>query len=396
MTGDTVMETESALPVGIEGGFPEAGRSGALGTSQNYATPLTESGEKATKSNINTTRRLRYKLQETISELLPHHRISRCCRRRVKGEVGIHHIPGGPAFFSGLMTCSSVWVCPVCSAKITERRRLELKEAMAKASDRGLKAFLLTLTYRHARTDDLAASLEGFGKARRLFRNRKKWKKWAQRVGFFGSVYCLEVTHSERNGWHVHSHEIVFLDPGKSESAACWNEELLPSWQDACVTAGLGEPNAHGLQIQNAQYASSYLSTWSVDLELTKAFSKKGKLDSRTPWDLARDFEETGDCRSAELFREFADAFKGKKQLVWSRNLRASLGMKREKSDQEIAEEVDLAGTLVCSLSPEQWKLVLAHRARGIVLQIAQSERKQGVMDFVRYLQRLSVQSGPG
>jgi hypothetical protein len=42
-------------------------------------------------------------------------------------------------------------------------------------------------------------------------------------------------------------------------------------------------------------------------------------FDSRTPWDLARDFQETGDCRSAELFREFARAFKGKKQLVWSR-----------------------------------------------------------------------------
>ena len=197
-------------------------------------------------------------------------------------------------------------------------------------------------------------------------------------------------------GWHIHSHEIVFLKPGQSESAARWNQELLPSWQDACVTAGLGEPNAHGLQIQNAESASGYLSTWSVDLELTKAFSKKGRLGSRTPWNLARDFQETGDCRSAELFREFAAVFKGKKQLVWNWNLRADLGMGKQKTDQEIAEEVDLKGTLVCSLSPVQWKLVLAHKARGMVLQIAQAEGGQGVEDFVRQLQMLDRQPGPG
>ena len=70
--------------------------------------------------------------------------------------------------------------------------------------------------------------------------------------------------------------------------------------------------------------------------------------------------------------------------------------MEKEKTDREIAEEVDLKGSLVCSLSPEQWKLVLAHRARGMVLQIAQSGRKQGVMDFVGYLKALSERSGPG
>jgi hypothetical protein len=103
-----------------------------------------------------------------------------------------------------------------------------------------------------------------------------------------------------------------------------------------------------------------------------------------------------GDCRSAELFREFAAVFKGKKQLVWSRGLRDSLGMEQLKTDREIAEEADLKGTLVCSLSPEQWKLVLAHKARGMVLQIAQSKGEKGVEDFVGRLQRLAAKAGAG
>ena len=31
----------------------------------------------------------------------------------------------------GLQTCGSVWVCPVCGAKVVERRRGEIQQAMA-------------------------------------------------------------------------------------------------------------------------------------------------------------------------------------------------------------------------------------------------------------------------
>ena len=61
-----------------------------------------------------------------------------------------------------------------------------------------------------------------------------------------------------------------------------------------------------------------------------------------------------------------------KKQIVWSRGLRDSLGMGKAKTDKKIAEEVDLDATLVCTITPEQWKLILMYKVRGMVLQIAQ------------------------
>ena len=70
--------------------------------------------------------------------------------------------------------------------------------------------------------------------------------------------------------------------------------------------------------------------------------------------------------------------------------------MEKEKTDREVAEEVDLKGTLVCSLSPEQWKLVLAYKVRGLILQIAQAKGEQGVVDFIRRLQGFTKKAGMG
>jgi hypothetical protein len=321
---------------------------------------------------LRAARAARWNLQDTIAELLPGNRICACCRKRLHPAVGVHR----QGFFSGLVTCSSVWVCPICSAKITERRRLEIREAMARALKREWKPYLLTLTYRHNRFDDLEASVIGFTAARRRFLNRHAWKNFKDLVGYEGSIYCLEITHSHRNGWHCHSHEIIFVSgiaQDSIEGRDRWINELLPSWQDSCISVGLGEPNVHGLHIQNAEAASNYLSTWSVDLELTKAFSKKGRLDSKTPWDLARDFQQIGDLESAQLFREFARVFKGKKQLVWSKGLRTKLGMEPEKSDKKVAEEMGEGREPVCNLSRAQWAMVLSFRARSQILEIARS-----------------------
>ena len=69
--------------------------------------------------------------------------------------------------------------------------------------------------------------------------------------------------------------------------------------------------------------------------------------------------------------------------------------MGKEKTDKEIAEEVDLDATLVCTITPGQWKLILMYKVRGLVLQIAQAEGVQGVMEFIEKLQ-IRAREGPG
>ena len=75
--------------------------------------------------------------------------------------------------------------------------------------------------------------------------------------------------------------------------------------------------------------------------------------------------------------------------------MRDSLGMGKAKTDKEIAEEVDPGSTLVCTITPEQWKLILMYKVRGMVLQVAQAEGVKGVMDFIEKLQ-FRARQGPG
>ena len=72
----------------------------------------------------------RYSLQETAAQLLPAWRVATCMRARLDGVVKVmHHPQHDSASYAGLMTCGSVWVCPICSAKVAARRQAEIEAA---------------------------------------------------------------------------------------------------------------------------------------------------------------------------------------------------------------------------------------------------------------------------
>lgn len=65
------------------------------------------------------------------------------------GDGGVHASrEHGRAFYSDLVLCGSVWACPVCAAKIQERRR-EKSPAIDWAYAEGLQPTMVTLTFPH-------------------------------------------------------------------------------------------------------------------------------------------------------------------------------------------------------------------------------------------------------
>ena len=106
----------------------------------------------------------------------------------------------------GLQTCGSVWTCPVCAAKIAERRRVELLDAMEMHKAQGGAVSLLTLTTPHQRGDNLAVLLAQQGKALVGFLKDRAVVAVFAEMGWIGQVRALEVTHGRRsdrnNGWH--------------------------------------------------------------------------------------------------------------------------------------------------------------------------------------------------
>lgn len=386
-------DLQNAQPIGADSRFPHvhAERSGALGKYHEISVP--PSVEPDYEERLSAARLRRWDLLAGAVTLLSGQskRISVCHKclvpdraqpqQRSEGSVTVMKSKSGATFYAGLMSCGSVWSCPICAAKISERRRVELKQAIAAWTSTGGRVFLLTQTFPHGPHDRLDDLYRKFEKARYTFFNRKTWRTWTEDVGLRGHIRSLEITRGP-NGWHVHMHVLLFVErgPQKKEPVA---EDLLKSWQSAFVSAGLGEPNKHGLDLQDGSAASDYVGKWGLDLELTKGHLKKGRGEGKTPWDLLADFVETGDCDSGELFKEFCRVFKGKKQLHWSRGLRKLLGLGAEKTDKELAESLEDEAVVIGSLSRYEWGVILKKRATGIVLELGRYWGWSAIRAFV-------------
>lgn len=322
----------------------------------------------------------KYRLQAVSRQALPEERVTICLRKVIPRRSPEIWREEEKAHYRGLVTCGSVWLCPVCAEKISEQRRLELVQGMENWKAQGGTVLLVTQTVPHNASQGVKEVLTGFGQARKLQRNRKPFKALVVATGIAGTVRALEVTFGE-NGWHVHGHELVLVKPGYDFNLTWLQAELLKQWQGACASAGLGVPNIHGVQVDDGCQAASYATKWGMDAELTKGHCKVGREGGMTPWDFLR-LEEHG------LFREYGKAFKGKRQLVWSEGLRSLVGLKAMKTDEEVASETEEGAEYLGALSKTEWDLVLRAECRGELLLVAGREGWAGVVQFIQDLIR--------
>lgn len=306
----------------------------------------------------------RWGLLRVAAKLLPGERVSSCRCVRINSDhpVEVWSSPKG-SFYTNVQRCGSVWMCPVCVVRVTEGRRLELQEALGKAPALDFDVYLVTSTIPHHSGSDPRALSDGLLAARTKMRNRKTFRTWSKSIGTVGCVRSLEVVYGA-NGAHPHIHELIFCRKGSRKPVAA---DLLPLWQSACQAVGLPEPNEHGIDIRNGEKAASYVGKWGLEDEMTKTHTKRGRLGSRTAWDLLRD-AAAGDVVAGELFKRHAMAFKGRKQLVWSKGLRSLLGLGVEKTDSDLAEESKEQASRVGGIDSFEWQLVVRYNMRERVL----------------------------
>lgn len=154
----------------------------------------------------------RWQLQQEAQKLLPDERVAFCMRRTQSTTVDVLYSPKHQsAHYSGLMVCGSVWVCPICAAKISEQRRVELEQAIVACISKGGSVYLATYTIAHKRYDNLSNLLQSFLAARKRARQGRTAQELRKAFGVLGTISVREVTWSELNGWHPHSHELVFF-----------------------------------------------------------------------------------------------------------------------------------------------------------------------------------------
>lgn len=322
---------------------------------------------------VSAGRARRYALLGAIRRIDPTHRTAKCAWSRVSvnGQINVVRDGAtGKARYSGLQVCARIWTCPVCAAKISERRAVELAQAIGVSRSMNIRVMLLTATVPHLIGDSLQVLIQRLGVAWRYFSSDRRSKALRADIELVGTIRNIEVTHGV-NGWHPHFHCLVFFraDVAPESIAAAWSEH----WQHCAVKAGLRRPgDEHGLTLQAGDYAARYVSKWGLEHEMTKSMAKQARKGGRTPFDIAQDFGDGLDpARNAGLWREFAGAMHGQRQLHWSRGLKALFEVGEADDAELVAEEDARPAELVVQLTWPEWRAIRAHH-RAVLLDLAE------------------------
>jgi len=379
-----------SAPLGINARF--ASRKGKSG----HYTQLSPAERFAEKRAQN--RLIRWQRQSMAARIMYDQRVAKCYRVRVKPFVEVLHSQKiHKAHFGGLVTCGSVWMCPICAAKITERRRQELESVNAAE----LSCFMVTLTLQHTRDDGLKTVQSHLAEAWRKMKSGRWYPKFQGEFLIVGSVAGTEVTYGLEAGWHPHKHVLVWSRlPHNEIKPDVIREKISARFEYILVKMGRYASPIHGVDVRKgdnliADYVAKFgrepkESGWSLAAEITKAPVKIGLQfgDHYTPFQLL-DLYLSGDWQAGKLFREYAITMKGTKQLVWSRYTREMLGLDQELSDEEIAAKQEQDAVILALLKPEHWRVILQKGKRSVLLEVADT----GNVEYLRvFLASLGVE----
>ncbi len=374
-------------------------------------------------------------------EVKPHYeRIVSCCNVTYDAEgVKIMYSPEhGASSLGGVVTCGSVWMCPVCASKVSERRRQELSEAVKSARSRGLVVALATFTLSHHSGDKLYDLRRRLNTAYSCVKKRYGWKRLVREFGVDGpgrndkqaarlySVRGFETTWGY-NGFHPHLHVIFFLAPGADveqfgrQVRDLWYEELGGLFVADATTGELlpihRERWERGVRVaSNDGEVADYITKfgrdprWDVAEELAKSVSKQGHATGHsrhyTMLDLLRSYVEKRNVRHGRLWVEYGLSMKGCALLTWSPGLRLYLGLLDDKTDEELATEVQEGAYLLVQIDQETWTEIVRTGKRAEIMHYGDEGQPERLLDYLRgiraqILERrsrrpLGVRCGPG
>lgn len=292
--------------------------------------------------------------------------------------------PQTTGHFRGLMTCGNVWLCDICGAKISERRREELRAAIEQWQRQGGAVWLCTYTFSHGRWDVLRETFDALSKARKLMKGGGEYQAIRNTWGVEGTVLAAEITYGPWHGWHPHYHELVFLN-GRNLDMVEFHRRMYAKWRAACLRSGLGEPNErHGFDVRGGEHAAAYVAKmgdnsrrWGLQDEMTKGHIKAAKGDNRSPGQLLDCVldplsDEKHRAEARVLWLDYAEAIKSRRQLVWSPGFKARFGLV-DLTDEELAAQVEAEAVLIARISLDDWALIARHKLQSSVLELAKA-----------------------
>lgn len=318
----------------------------------------------------------RYKLLAESKRILaplvrPGHNLVGCQRVAVSasGAVGVARLRDTTGVlpyergyhFDGVKTCKSAWVCPVCSYRLAGVRASEVRQAIYTAKLSGHDVYMMTLTFRHDKYDQLDVMLSRFKSALSgLWRQRAVNDLFSKH--FLGRITATEITYSDKSGWHPHQH--ILLLGVKGLSCDQLQADFAGRWVRALAASRLSGIDEVACNVQPAAAVQDYLTKMSHEIATGNAGYKQGRAGGYSPFGLLA-ASRTQDAYR-RLWREYYTATKGKHTLCWSRGLKALCGV----SDVSDADAMDLEASryeIVLQVVSEDWRELLTNQDLGFI-----------------------------
>ena len=203
------------------------------------------------------------------------------------------------------------------------------------------------------------------------------WVNLRTRVGVVGMVALREATVTS-NGWHLHLH-VLFLTAGDTARLLdglsrsgdtrleAFRARLVDRWSTCAARQGLTTATAaqdvralHGPGAAGA--VADYFAK--ATYEVARSDLKSPRGDGLSPFGLLR-LLVTGDlpdsvsplvyAEAPALWAEWEQASRGRRQVAYSRGLRAMYGLGAEATDEDLAAE-DVGGSPVVHLPGDVWR----------------------------------------
>lgn len=323
--------------------------------------------------------------------------------------IPLYLTSSGTVVRGGIRSCGKVWTCPVCGAKISTRRNIEVKTIINKAHKMKKSVYMLTLTAPHYAKDSILSLAERMKAALLDFQNSRTWRGIKRDYNWFGSIRTMETTIGGKNGAHNHFHIILIFSTCITNAIAKKiKEKIFAAWEEACrknnlllSNAGFAEAmrqledfHKHGVDLKR-DFDPEYISkqsiewqremrvsaTWGAAEELTLSHLKKKtdsdpKTDSDvgglTPFGFAAKigiraamggYSATEFAEDSETLIEYCCAVFGRKQVVFSRGLRewANLDEGEDgqgKTDEQLCKEQTDFGKIIGGFDLKQHRFI--------------------------------------
>lgn len=316
--------------------------------------------------------------------------------------------------YGNLQSCGSVWSCPICSATINAQRQTDIEAALTAWQDGGSlgrRVALVTLTMKHRKGQRLSTLWDALSQSWNL---AASGAGWAEDQALYGSLLAgaeyksgphkgqlrpskvripvirvVEGTHG-KHGWHVHIHALLLLPAGTTDAdVAALGARVFDRWSAALTDRGLSaqrfyrDPVTHELvelgvdaRLLKGDAAAAFgeyftKANYQGSMEVARGDMKDARYGNRTPFKVLADVVASGDADDLDLWGEWELASKGRRQITWSRGLRALLlpeAPEVELTDQELADQ-DKGGDVVAEVGKELWALIAARRLDWKLLQ---------------------------